>query len=335
MVNRIRTEIVGAAVLLAAGFPGVTIAQPADESFALRPGVVVEPQTKHIYLMTPARAVEALDAETGATLWTVSVAAQPLTVGDGLLVCQWEPDAPDDALDLIVLNTRENGKRESTAKVDLPAGVRAGIEHDLGGQFLVYAAADRTDSFVNWEFRRVAVRGMPTDDELPDEALPDGAPRPVENKQDTRGAVKIELRTGKAAAVNPEEVPQDRRASAPENLTGSEGAPTDPTQRLSIDGAHTLRSKRIAKDDTWDKYEWTIVETATGAKTGQTTSHLSQAAFMVIGGRLVFETGPFTRRTDAGLVEEPLTLRAVDLSTGKQVWSRPVRDTEYRGDYPP
>ena len=102
-----------------------------------------------------------------------------------------------------------------------------------------------------------------------------------------------------------------------------------------IDGRHTLKSKLIGNDMIWNKYQWTIIDNQTGKQVGQIKSHLSQTAFVVVDSHIIFETGAYVRRTKSGMVNEPLMVRAVDLASGEQVWSRPVRDTTYHGTFPP
>ena len=46
------------------------------------------------------------------------------------------------------------------------------------------------------------------------------------------------------------------------------------------------------------------------------------------------EPAPYARYI-TGLVDEPLKIRAVDLQTGQELWNWQVRDTTYRGPFPP
>jgi hypothetical protein len=147
--------------------------------------------------------------------------------------------------------------------------------------------------------------------------------------------VQLDVRTGDASQLDPATLPQAVRGMWPKNLTGKPGAPPDPTQRISIDGNHTLKSKRVGDDRIWDKYQWTIVDNKTGKEIGQLKSYLSQSGFVVVDSRIVFETSPFSRIIASGTVEEPLMVRAVDLRSGDQIWSKPVRDTAFRGPFPP
>jgi hypothetical protein len=106
-------------------------------------------------------------------------------------------------------------------------------------------------------------------------------------------------------------------------------------QFLSADGRHVMTSTRVADDRTFDKYQWTVFERSGGRRLGTLRDYRSHAAFIVVGSSIVYEIGPFERRTERGVVTEPLKVRAVDLSKGEEQWARTVRDTEYRGPLPP
>jgi hypothetical protein len=150
-----------------------------------------------------------------------------------------------------------------------------------------------------------------------------------------RGFAKLDLRTRQASPAQADDAAPDLRIIAPKSLTAPPGGKAEPGQRLSIDGRHLLKSKRTGDARVWERYEWSIIDTATGEKVGQTKSHLSQSAFIVVGSRLIVVTGPYSRRTDKGMENQPLMIRGIDLEKGEQVWAQPVRDTEYRGEYPP
>jgi hypothetical protein len=298
------------------------------ESLELRPGVIVDLKENRIYLMSPKQTVEAVEIGTGQTLWSTGDAAKPLAASDGLLVCQADAPAPSSNLNLVVLNAQD-GRSVTTGSVALPSGVVTQVDDTLSSKFSARAVTIGEDSFVLWDHQTLPVRGMPP---LPDESAQVLA---AEQPQKESGTVKLNVRTGDASLLEPAAVPQAVRDARPMILTGPPGVPPDPTQRISIDGNHTLKSKRIGDDSVWDKYQWTIINNETGTKVGQLRSHLSQSGFVVVDSRIIFETGPYVRSTESGLVAEPTMVRMVDLLSGDQVWSRPVRDTVYRGPFPP
>jgi hypothetical protein len=321
-----------AAIALAVGAP-MACSSPklqAANALELSPGVLVDAVGERIYLMSPDKTVDAVAVTGGETLWSAPLAARPLSISDGALVCQAEATETLNQLNLVVLDANQGGQRLSSSSVALPQNVVARIDDDLTDRFRTWATVFQDDSFISWQYQAIPAKGTPTGG-LPGE--PPGVR--AEIPKETSGTVRLNVRTGRAATLMPADMPEAVRAARPEALTGIPGVAADPRQRISIDGAHTLRSRRVADDSVWDKYEWTIVDNQRGAEIGRLRSHLSQSAFIVIGSRVLFETGPFVRRTETGLVEEPRSVRARDLQTGNEVWSRPVRDTAYRGPFPP
>jgi hypothetical protein len=92
-----------------------------------------------------------------------------------------------------------------------------------------------------------------------------------------------------------------------------------------------MASERIADNDTWNKYRWTVYEKDSNRRLGEFRTHLAFAPFAVKGSILIYETTPFVK---AG-TEEPAKLRGIDLTTGKEVWSVEVRENTFRGPFPP
>ena len=72
-----------------------------------------------------------------------------------------------------------------------------------------------------------------------------------------------------------------------------------------------------------------------GQRLGQVRDHYSHARFYVHGSTLVHEARPYGRNLGGDWVEEPRRLRGVALASGSQVWSRPLRDPTFVGQYPP
>ena len=110
----------------------------------------------------------------------------------------------------------------------------------------------------------------------------------------------------------------------------------------SVDGRYLLVSGRAANASADKPYVWFIVSAETGQRVGLFQTSLGAARFHFEGSRLVFKEGPSRHRADpddaseeAGWIDEPVRLRAIDVGTGVELWQYPVRDTAYRGPYPP
>jgi len=104
-----------------------------------------------------------------------------------------------------------------------------------------------------------------------------------------------------------------------------------PTYRYpSADGRHLLASE-VAADRSPGAYLWRVFSVAAGEEVIALPSDRVGASFFVWGNLLVHDV-PATR---VGSADEPRRMRAVDLSTGAEVWSRPILDPSYQGKLPP
>lgn len=314
---------------------------PAAGAVELRPGVIIDAARQIAYVMNPKGGIDAVRLARGQLVWHSNAAAHPLTAAGGVLVAQVEVPDPGNELRLRTLDTNSGRMRREMTHV-LPGGTRATVVGTVEGAFLVQATATSTEATLLWEFEARPLQGVKPgalDIDAPQgeravAALPQQQQLPpAPSVPPASGVVRIDLQSGRTSAG-----PQEQRVAlaartldaAPEvriaAITGQ--------QFVSADGRHVLASERIADDSVWDKYQWTIFERATGRRVGAITDYRSHAPFMVVGEIIYYETGPFERRTDAGMVGEPLRLRAVNLSTSAVVWTRDIRDTTYRGPLP-
>jgi hypothetical protein len=131
-----------------------------------------------------------------------------------------------------------------------------------------------------------------------------------------------------------------------EDISGHSPCPSSHTAGAKLaqsgDCRHAGQCRRQARhapeavvDTVWDKYVWTIYDAGSGERLGQVKSHVRYAPFFVTGTLLVMTTGPGLRHTGQGLVEEPLQMKAFDLTTGQVAWTQPIRDTANRLPPPP
>jgi hypothetical protein len=102
---------------------------------------------------------------------------------------------------------------------------------------------------------------------------------------------------------------------------------------VSADARHLLASRRNASDSRI--WEWAVYSLETGAKVAELRHDTPGAWFFLSGSRLIHETNVTHRLVGDQGVVEPGKLRAIDLETGTEVWSHAIRDTQYRGPYPP
>lgn len=320
-------------VALFPGNPSVVAQQPTSSVVELRPGVVIDPQRRVAYVMNPKGGIDAVGLGRGELVWHSDQAARPLGATAALLVAQAELPKPGNEFQVRLLDAR-TGRLNRSVRHALPAGTRTMVVGTAEGTFDVQALLAPSDATLAWQFVAVpqAVRPGALDVDQP-AADRQVAPEPAPQAPTTSGVVRIDLPTGRASDLPASEklALQTRQADVPAEMPV--GSVTG-QQFLSVDGRHVMASERVADDSVWEKYQWTVYERGTGRRLGTLRDYRSHAPFVVVGSSIIYETGPFERRTDQGLISEPLRIRTVDLGGGKQLWSRAIRDTTYRGPFP-
>jgi hypothetical protein len=314
-------------------------AQPTNPAAGaqLRPGVIVDVAKGRAFVMTPEGGIDAVGLANGNTLWSTKEAAKPLGLAGDHLVSQAEPAPGADALQIVALNSADGAPVLRAQKPLGAPGVVPSVARTLNGEFVAAAEPSGGDVRVSWHYRHTAKRGFPEGTvekiqprrgRLTPAAAP-AAPAP------SQGAFLLDLRTGRttelhaAAAAAPRAAPMARTLAAPDRIAGLAGP-----QFASADGRSIMTSARTGDDRVWDKYTITIYDRATGNRLGEFKSHVSMAPFVVSDHRLLYVTRAYSRRTDTGVVNEPDKLRAVDLQTGMELWSHPIRDPSPSGPHP-
>ena len=287
--------------------------------------------------MNPRRGIDALGLSRGELVWHSDDAARPLASTGEVLIAQGEPPKPTNRID----PARARRAQRPAANGDrLKPWRRARARPwstTADGTFAIDARATPTDATLAWEFvehPRQGVKPGALDFQVPPAERKKAAPSAEAKRPTTTGVIRLDLTSGKAAALPLDQAPArptERRADLPpaERIASVTGE-----QFASADGRHVLTSQRVADDSVWEKYQWTVFDRSSGARLGSLRDYRSHASFIVVGSTIIYETGPFERRTDAGLISEPLRIRAVDLTKGGELWTRAVRDTTYRGPLP-
>ena len=84
-----------------------------------------------------------------------------------------------------------------------------------------------------------------------------------------------------------------------------------------------------------DGWLWSIYSMTTGDKIGELHMPTPAAQFFIRDGSLFYILPAIIVTADGQLkIDQPRRLLAMDLKTGKGLWSRPIRDTTYLGPYP-
>ena len=326
-----------------------------------RPGVVVDHSRQALYLMSPEGGIEAVSPSTGATLWSTGEAAVPLALQDGLIVAQGQPADRTGSLEVVFL-APGTGEPVQRLSLELPEDIAATVDEGLATAFSARAVSFEGQTVVRWDHTRRYAGG----------AAP---PPDMELETKRAGAYRLDRAAGRAEPVGlsllkrPASMPATAREWA-----SRQGVSTQPAaageifaatraegDRLllqrwtaagtalpeielfsgpylhevrSADGRHLAVVDRAALGE-WEEHEWTVFSLETGERLGEIPNRLSHAWFTVQGGTLIHVAAPTARRVGGEMELEPLLLRAIDVATAALRWERPLRDTSYRGPFPP
>ncbi|HEX4952801.1 MAG TPA: hypothetical protein VF017_05330 [Thermoanaerobaculia bacterium] len=325
-----------ASLLLAAGFaPAALAAGERAASPALADGVVVDAARGVAYVMNAQGGIDAVELARGTTSWATDAAAKPLLVDGETLLAQAKTGAAGQLPLALISLGADKGARPLA--VELPAGVQARLVDGRDGFFRLEAEVGAAGEVVlTWLSASIPVQGALLVDE--------GAPlvtasatlterRLAHPATHQEGAAAVQLATGVARAMPVEEA-RGRlatRAGAERFAVKADGA----RQYLSADGRHFLVSQTTQAADPASRYRWTLVERASGAVLGSLATSAPTAPFVISGSRLILVAQPRIQRVEGKWLEEARTLKAIDLATGAQLWTRAVVDPTFRGPAAP
>jgi hypothetical protein len=281
----------------------------------IRPGVLVDPAEGLAFVMHPKGGMDAVQVASGVSKWHSDLADKPVAWADGRLSAHSDSNRPG-VLDLVVVDA-ENGSLLSRQTLKLPDNVNARIDDGLGSSFKLDARTVGDPVTIAWGHSYRLIQGIKKDD-----------PNPI---QRSNGGLRLDLAAGALTELDPAMVPKKAAAGAieAEFLNAVAGR-----QFRSIEGNFVLASEAVAGSAS-RSHDWTIYDRA-GDYLGMTRMNVSYLPFTVVDGVLLLVSNPYQSRTSEGLVEDVATqLRGIDLSSGKQIWAFEIRDTVYRGPFPP
>ena len=366
--------VIALILLLRVNANGWATPQPSKEevrktasSFEFRSGVIVDPDRSAVYLMNIQGGIDAVDLASGKLLWRTNRAAKPLLCHEDLLVAQTEPPVGQQFLRIALLNTREITADPRFVDIPLPADVQATIDEGMESSFSAAARMHEGALVLSWRYIYRRITGHPPGPD--DQALDRKVAGSVRIDIPTGQIDPIDEMVAVPEPELPAAVFQRKEAQAPPGpvcrvsnvLVAIERATFEGKQRVSLkrwdaetgealadvtlfdgglnfrsvsaDKRHLLASRRAASDSrTW---EWAVYALETGAKVAELRYDEPGARFFLSGSRLIHETNVTSRLVGGQMVVEPGKLRAIDLETGSEIWIQAIRDTQYRGPYPP
>jgi hypothetical protein len=302
---------------------------PAAGDAASLDGAVIVPRLGLVYAMRPAGGIDAIDLGSGRVRWPSDPAARPLTVVGERRVAQAEP-AGAGSLELVVLDAR-NGAARSSARVPVAANVTASVVDTAAGSFRAWAEGRDSQLVLRWEHASLSASGH-AQGYLP--AAHEGQPPSLGGGEASFTVEGSSLRLEDVGALRS----TTAEAVAPPGLTEATVAAVRESGRqfLSADGRHVLVTERVASAEfRLDHHRWILYERESGAKLGTVRAVVSATPFVVVGRTLYYTSPPHVLRREGRLARRGSMLRAVDLQSGADVWTKAVRDSAFRGPFPP
>lgn len=297
-------------------------------------GVIVDPERGIAYTMSPDRSVDAVALKDGSVTWKSKDAAKPLIAGSGRVVAQAEPGTANE-LAIVTLDAGK-GEKVAASRTVLPAGVHVGIDHSPQGQFVASGATTMAarrsgggQAVVTWTFNPSSNRG------IRERRTASGARTRADEPVRRSGALSVDLKDGQVRAAPPSaRARQDAKNSLSSVRNRLDAAETY-VESISADGRHAVKATVKSKDG-GDVWVWQVTDRQTGRKVGEFEQPVAYAPFYVRDGVVHVRTSEAV----SGDANKPgersaLALTAIDLKSGSTQWSKPIRDTAYRGPRPP
>lgn len=345
---------------------GLALGAPLAGAAELAPGVVLDPDRDAVYLMGAGGGLERLDAATGQLSWSSSEAVRPLAVHAGRILAQAQSGV--GGLRLVILDAN-GGPILREATLDLPRGVEALVDDRPDVQFRIGVEQQGARVELRWTWRSRPLRGA-TPESLDGgaraerrsggarvdlsagviQANESGGAEPglpvlpvAVSAQADAGAFRERPRSMGSLLVATQALAGDAGSALVLRRWTRQGValpdvalPPDVTLQLaSADGRHVLVSRRDEAAEPRRAHEWTVLSLETGERVAELRAPVAAASFALAGSRVLLLQQPWSHREASGFVKEPLQLRGIDVRSGAAAWSRPLRDTAYRGPWVP
>ncbi len=308
--------------LLPVSFAAAAVAPLAE-------GVLIDEVRGLAYVMSPKGGLEAVDTISGAVVWSSKDAARPLLLVGDTLLAQAEPKGAGK-LELVTLDVAAAGGLKVRVESALPEGVLGSVVDTLGKKFRLRAVADGNTALVAW--RRVELPGRFDVAAISADAE---APRRVAAPREQEGALRFDLASGATSEVpvgQVRDLARQQQASLAESDPAADGA----RRFVAQGGRHQLASAKL-ESEAGRRFRWTLSDSASGRVLGTVESKVAAAPFAVAGERLLVVSQAEGERPAGSdqINERPLELRGHDLASGREAWAVAIRDTTYRGPFPP
>jgi len=295
----------------------------ANDAVELRSGILLDPISNSAMIMLPEGGIAAIDIATGDNKWASTETDKPLAINSGRLISQTQ-NSRSGQLALSYLGA-SNGQLIDSVEVELPLSVVASVVDGPGNSFSISAITSNAQSSLRWNYIGGTAQGIAPDDSNLENLFTSNTKSPTPGRT---GLISLNFGAASAETGNQAVDLQPQNSNLEQTvLEGLEGR-----QFISQDNQHVLVSSRISTTGK-AAYQWRIYTTS-GNLLGEFNTTISFAPFAVIEGQILFIEPSNGAVVNGKLVEQPPTLRAIDLRSGQNSWQRSVRSLRYTGPLP-
>ncbi|MEM7081561.1 MAG: hypothetical protein AAF465_02425 [Pseudomonadota bacterium] len=290
------------------------LAESHNAFVTLGNGVVVDVQNERLYTMNPKTGIEATNIATGERLWRSVAADRPLSIREGTLLAQSSAEKSGQ-LELAYL-TAESGELLRATRLSVDDSVWARTTDTLDHRFVLQSTG--ADS-LHWQHTTKKIQGARLDRAEPQALRTEGFLRADFS---TRSVAHSD--TGLRASTI-----RDFRASVPDGAVGKRALYSADRQHIATHRPLSPQARQSGQ-----RYEWHVYS-ADGKRLQTFASAVSFSPYIIVGNRLLYVTPARKWRAEERTEINPMSVRAIDLNSGVELFKVPVKDTRYNGPFPP
>jgi hypothetical protein len=323
------------------------------------PGGIADDAGKRGYIMGEKGGVEAIDLETGKTLWSSAAAQKPLALVGGKLLAQAQEMGKPNQVRVITFDA-DGGKVRESEPIVFPDWVVIGLTH--GRSFTSRAEVQKGDLYLHWQARAWYAGGarptpqieqaarknadgvarvslgtgkveMLAQDKVPETEtkLPAAIEKAIAKAGETANAWKTKplVTGGVVALLTGQSVGQKATLTIQrwELATGKELEPVKlalgslPWPQVALDGSHVfVRQPSVDRVTREPILGWSVISLATGEQVGELSKHNLESATVVGKKALLGGPDPDAAGPRGPFGTQPRALRAFDLTSDKELW---------------
>ena len=338
-------------------------------AFEFLPGVVVDPTRSSIYLMNDQKGIDAVDLNSGKTIWTSRKSHKPLCLYKNILFSLRDIGPSSHIFSVVGINIDSPVDTVFEAAVELPKNVSTSISDTMENSFRLMVHKNNSDFIINWYFSKKKITGMDSNDVanvsgilkldpekktlvslsstdrvlLASHLKPD-VPENIRDQFQTGRIAKPLLRTETVFAG----IERGSNKNGRQTLLHRWNKNGEPLPKAvifknqfsyrypSADSRHLLGSKIMdGSKKAPHQYIWSLVSSETGEIIGEIKSQLAGARFFIWKSSLIHTSPPVRAQIKGKWVFQGFQISSIDLKTNNLLWKTNFRDVFYRGPLPP